>query len=375
MLSIMMPTKNACQDAIRRGGGAIPAAFVVPGGAARDLTLPAGEGSFPWRLPMRFRHLFVPLLVAALALAAHGAVRKLARSPYLGAIVVDAGTGQVILEDNADAVGYPASVTKLMTFGVVMDRVRAGQLKLDDLVTASAAAANTGGSQIYLKHGEVFTVDELLYALMVQSANDAAVALAEHVGGSRAAFVELMNQKAQALGLTATAFHSPHGLPPSAKQGQLPDETTARDIAAVSRDLLRHGDILRYSAVRERTIRQGAANPFVMRNHNNLLGKIAGCDGLKTGYFSAAGYSLSATAERGGRRIIAVVLGAQDRLERDVKTKELLERGFASLQSVPSVSAGASGEKPAPAVKPPAAPASTKAPATLKFDMPNSSKP
>jgi D-alanyl-D-alanine carboxypeptidase (penicillin-binding protein 5/6) len=325
---------------------------------------------------MTFRRFLLGFLSAALALAASGAVRKLARSPYLGAIVVDAGTGQVIFEDNADAVGYPASVTKLMTFAVVMDRVRAGQLKLDDQVTASAAASNTGGSQIYLKHGEVFTIDELLYALMVQSANDAAVALAEHVGGSRDAFVELMNQKAQALGLAATAFHSPHGLPPSTRLGQLPDETTARDIAAISRDLLRHGDILRYSAVKERTIRQGTANPFVMRNHNNLLGKIAGCDGLKTGFFSSAGYSLSATAERDGRRIVAVVLGAQDRLERDVKTKELLERGFASLLSVPSVSAGGAA-KPAsaPAVKPPAAPASTKAPAALKFELPNSSKP
>jgi D-alanyl-D-alanine carboxypeptidase (penicillin-binding protein 5/6) len=155
----------------------------------------------------------------------------------------------------------------------------------------------------------------------------------------------------------------------------LPDETTARDIAIISRDLLHTGDILRYTAVKERTIREGTANPFVMRNHNNLLGKIAGCDGLKTGYFSAAGYSLSATAERNGRRIVAVVLGAQDRLERDVKTKELLERGFATTPSVPTISA--SGAKPAavPAVKPATPPASTPPGATIKFVIPNSKQP
>jgi D-alanyl-D-alanine carboxypeptidase (penicillin-binding protein 5/6) len=324
---------------------------------------------------MKFRQVLPGLLVLALAVAASGAVRKVARDPYLGAIVVDAESGAVLFEDNADAIGYPASVTKLMTFAVVMDRVKAGALKLDDKVTVSPEAANTGGSQIYLKHGEVFTVDDLLYALMVQSANDAAVALAQHTAGSREAFVELMNQRAQALGLDATVFHSPHGLPPNTKKGQLPDETTARDIAVISRDLLRAGDILRYTAVKERAIRQGTANPFVMRNHNNLLGALPGCDGLKTGYFSAAGYSLSATVERGGRRVIAVVLGAEQRLGRDVKTKELIERGFATTPVVPSVSAG--GAKPAapPAVKSPVPPASTPSGAPIKFVIPNSQQP
>jgi len=324
---------------------------------------------------MRFRQILPGLPVLALAVAACGAVPKVAREPYLGAIVVDAETGAVLHEDNADAIGYPASVTKLMTFAVVMERAKAGALKLADKVTVSPEAANTGGSQVYLKHGEVFTVDDLLYALMVQSANDAAIALAQHTAGSREAFVELMNQKAQALGLTATVFHSPHGLPPNTKKGQLPDETTARDLAVISRDLLRAGDILRYTAVKERVIRQGTANPFVMRNHNNLLGAVAGCDGLKTGYYSAAGYSLAATAERGGRRVIAVVLGAAQRLGRDVKTKELLERGFATAPVVPTVSASGAQPAAAPVVKATTPPASTPPGAPLKFVIPNSKQP
>lgn len=327
------------------------------------------------RIRMPVRHLIRIFLGLSLVLAAPGAVRKVARSPYLGAIVMEAETGQVLFEDNADLVGYPASVTKLVTFAVVMDRVKAGQLRLDDTVTVSAEAANTGGSQVYLKQGEVFTVDELLYALMVQSANDAAVALAQRAAGSREAFVELMNQKAQALGLTATAFHSPHGLPPNTKKGQLPDESTARDLAVISRDLLRQGEILRYSVVKERTIRQGTANPFVMRNHNNLLGALPGCDGLKTGYFSAAGFSLAATAERNGRRLIAVVLGAEDRVARDVKVKELMERGFAATPAVPSLRATAAEPASVPVVKPAPPPPSTQPKAPVKFVIPNSTQP
>lgn len=320
------------------------------------------------RIRMPVRHLIRIFLGLSLVLAAPGAVRKVARSPYLGAIVMEAETGQVLFEDNADMVGYPASVTKLVTFAVVMDRVKAGQLRLDDTVTVSAEAANTGGSQVYLKQGEVFTIDELLYALIVQSANDAAVALAQRAAGSREAFVELMNQKAQSLGLTATAFHSPHGLPPNTKKGQLPDESTARDLAVISRALLREGEILRYSAVRERTIRQGTANPFVMRNHNNLLGALPGCDGLKTGYFSAAGFSLAATAERNGRRLVTVVLGAEDRVARDVKVKELMERGFAAAPAGPGVRATA--VNPAPAVK--STPTTAGPEKTIRFHFPES---
>ena len=258
--------------------------------------------------------------------------------PYLGAIVIDAASGQVLFEENADARGYPASVTKLMTFFVIMDKVHAGQLTLATPITVSAEAARTGGSQVYLKQGEIFTVDDLLYALMIQSANDAAVALAVHAAGSKEAFVELMNAKAHLLGLTNTTFHSPHGLPPG--KGQQVDLTTARDLALLSRELINHGDILRYTSVKVRMLRGNTANPFEMRNHNHLLGKLAGCDGLKTGYFTAAGFSLSTTVERNGRRIVAVILGSETSKTRDLKMMELVERGFAALPAV-------SGVKPA----------------------------
>lgn len=291
---------------------------------------------------------FLFLIVAPLSTAQ---LSKVSRNPYLGAIVMDADSGEVLFEDNADSRGYPASVTKLMTFGVVMDRVVSGQLALDAPVTVTAEAAKTGGSQVYLKQGEIFSVDDLLVALMVSSANDAAVALAIHVAGSKPAFVALMNAKAQQLGMTNTVFQSPHGLPPS--RGQQPDVTTARDLAKLSRHLIEHDRVLAYSSIKARMLRGNTANPFEMRNHNHLLGKLQGCDGLKTGYFSAGGFSLSATAERNGQRVISVVLGSEASKTRDLKTMELVELGFSKLASVPTVNTRggtkAAGTKPASA--------------------------
>lgn len=283
----------------------------------------------------------------ALSLACLGSARaldRIARTPYVGAIVTDAASGAVVFADQADAPAYPASVTKLMTFAVVMDRVGAGQLALDAPVTVTAEAARTGGSQVYLKQGEVFTVEELLHALMIASANDAAVALAMHVGGSREAFVALMNGKARALGMRGTTFHSPHGLPPAA--GQRPDVSTARDLAVLARELIRRAHVLTYSAVKVRMLRAQSAQPFEMRNHNHLLGKLAGCDGLKTGYYTAAGFSIVATAAREGRRVIAVVLGSEASKPRDFKAMELVEFGFAHLPPA--------GAAPSDAAAPPA---------------------
>ena len=312
---------------------------------------------------MPFRQMFLTAVLALGAVAAP-AIEKVSRNPYLGAIVTDAATGAVLFEDNADARGFPASITKLMTFAVVMDQVEGGRISLNDPITVSAEAARTGGSQVYLKQGEVFSVDDLLHALMIQSANDAAVALAAHTAGSREAFVELMNAKARALGMTSTAFHSPHGLPPG--KGQQPDTTTARDLAVLSRELIRHGKVLRYSSVKERPFREVAAEPFIMRNHNGLLTAFPGCDGLKTGFFSAGGFSLAATAERNGRRVIAVVLGSEQRVVRDVKARELLERGFAA-QPVALAEPGPRGGSPGPKA-PAAAQAAPAGLPTIKTD-------
>ena len=251
--------------------------------------------------------------------------------PYLGAIVVDAATGQTLFEKNADQPGFPASVIKLTDMFVILDRIAAGQVSLSNTVDVTAESARIGGSQVYLKEHEVFSVEDLLYALMVQSANDAAMALALHVSGSAAGFVELMNAKAAELKLSGAHFHSVHGLPPAS--GQEGDEATARDLALLARELiLRHPEIIRYTSTRERGFRNGA---FTMRNHNHLLGAYPGCDGLKTGYITAGGFSIVATAQRQGRRVIAVVLGSKDRKVRDAQAAELLSKGFAALPPLP----------------------------------------
>jgi len=257
------------------------------------------------------------------------ALAIMSRSPYSGAIVIDAATGKVLFEDNADARGYPASITKLMVLLVILEAVEAHRLTLDEPVTVTAQVSKIGGSQVYLKDNEVFPVDELLYALIVQSANDAATALAIHYAGSKAAFVELMNRRAQEIGMRDTVFRSVHGLPPG--KGQLPDISTPRDIAKLCRELLKKPRALKYTSTRQRPFRADAAEPFMMRNHNRLLGRIEGCDGLKTGYFRAAGFSIAATASKRDQRAIAVVLGASNGRVRDAKAKEMLTRGLMEL--------------------------------------------
>jgi D-alanyl-D-alanine carboxypeptidase (penicillin-binding protein 5/6) len=269
------------------------------------------------------------LLVLLCAATTATALEIMSRNPYSGAIVIDAATGKVLFEDNADARGYPASITKLMVLLVILDAVDAHRLTLAEPVTVTAKASKIGGSQVYLKDNEVFPVDELLYALVVQSANDAATALAIHYAGSKEAFVELMNMRAQEIGMRDTVFRSVHGLPPG--RGQLPDISTPRDIAKLCRELLKSPGALKYTSTRQRPFRADAAEPFIMRNHNRLLGRIEGCDGLKTGYFRAAGFSIAATASRKDQRAIAVVLGASNGKVRDAKAKEMLTKGLMEL--------------------------------------------
>jgi D-alanyl-D-alanine carboxypeptidase (penicillin-binding protein 5/6) len=270
-------------------------------------------------------------VVCAVVLATGGLAVAQKADPYRGAIAVDAATGQVLFESNADAPGYPASVIKLMNMMVIMDRVSSGQLSLSNRVTVTAEAARVGGSQVYLAENEVFSIEDLLYALMVQSANDAATALALEVGGSQEGFVEMMNRKAAELGMTKTTFYSAHGLPPA--QGQKTDTSTARDLATLARALIaQHPESLAYTSMQMRPFRDGK---FIMRTHNHLLKSFAGCDGLKTGYTTAGGYSMIATAKRNGRRVIAVVLGSLDWKTRDARATELLAKGFAALPALP----------------------------------------
>src|ERR1017187_10300415 len=175
--------------------------------------------------------------------------KVISRDPWLGAIVLDAATGKILYEDQADAKGYPASVLKLMDLLIILGKVEQKQVSLQDQVPVRAKASHIGGSRVWLADKESFTVDEMLYALMVQSANDAAAALAEKVAGTTDGFVELMNRRAKELGMANTVFHSVHGLPPG--KGQEHDVTTARDPSLLCRELLKHSDTLRYTSTRE----------------------------------------------------------------------------------------------------------------------------
>jgi len=289
------------------------------------------------------------LLLNTLALGAGSLVASTRAKPtrpdasdlgtYKGAIVTDAATGKVLFESNPDVVTPPASMAKLMTFAVLHDKLADRSLTLATPVTVNAADSRVGGTQVYLKEKEVFSVEELIYALMIQSANDAAHALARAGAGSRDAFVELMNAKARVLGMTNTTFRSPHGLPPANRRVADGDLTTPRDFAILCRYLLLNTDILTYTDVRVREFglaRPGGAQR--MENHNKLLGKVAGVDGLKTGYTAGAGYCLSATAQRNGRRVIVVIMGSFGKngevdkgRTRDLKTADLIEKAFATL--------------------------------------------
>jgi serine-type D-Ala-D-Ala carboxypeptidase (penicillin-binding protein 5/6) len=271
--------------------------------------------------------------------------KSIARNPWLGAIVVDAATGKVLFEDQADAQGYPASVLKLMDLLIILEKLEQKQLSLQDQVPVSAKASHIGGSRVWLAEKESFTLDEMLYALMVQSANDVAVALAEKVAGSTDAFVDLMNRRARELGMNHTVFHSVHGLPPG--KGQEHDVTTARDLSLLCRELLKHPDTLRYTSTREHPFRPDVPGKTIqMRTHNHLLGHVEGCDGLKTGYIAQSGYSIAVTAARHGQRVIVVVLDSISLKVRDAKAAELVAKGFAAL--APGAQAAASSSPPAP---------------------------
>ena len=284
--------------------------------------------------------LFLVLLAPA-AMAARAPLNVLSRDPYVSALVIDADSGKTLFEENADAKVYPASVLKLMNLYVILDRIEQGALKLDEMVQVTPEASKIGGSQVYLDPKEQFPVEELIYALMVQSANDAAVALATHITGSKEGFIALMNQKAQELGMKNSQFNSVHGLPPSA--GQQPDITTARDLAILCRELAKRPEALKYTGTQTRGFRE---DKFIMHNHNKLLTRFPGCDGFKTGYYEAAGFSIAATARKGGVRIITLVMGSKDRKVRDAKAAELLSKGFTLVPPQPAVTTAAA-PKPA----------------------------
>ena len=246
------------------------------------------------------------------------------------AVLMDAATGTVLYEKNAHEKLAPASVTKVMTLLLIMEAVDSGKIGWNDTVTASETAAAKGGSQIYLKVGETMSVTDMVKSIAVSSANDCACAMAEHLAGSEGAFVELMNARAKELGMNDTHFVNCTGLDdgPEAEN----HKTSAYDIALMSRELLvSHPDIKKFTTIWMDTVRNGT---FGLSNTNKLIRFYPGATGLKTGFTSGAGYCLSATAEREGMELIAVVMGAETSQGRNAACKTLLDYGFANYALV-----------------------------------------
>lgn len=241
----------------------------------------------------------------------------------VSAILIEAGSGAVLYEQNADEALCPASVTKTMTMLLVLEAVDSGKISLDDTVSASENAASMGGSQIFLSPGEEMTVDDLLKSMIVASANDAAVALAEYVCGSEEAFVARMNERAKELGCKNTHFENPTGLDDTASGHVM----SARDIAVISREVIKYELVYNYSTIWMDTIRDGA---FGLTNTNRLIRFYKGATGLKTGSTSKAKFCISATAERGGLTLIAVIMAAPTRDIRNEAAKSLFDYGFAN---------------------------------------------
>lgn len=279
-------------------------------------------------------------------------------APYRGAIALDAGTRRVLFADHADRTAFPASVTKLMTFLLVLEDIAAGRCALADRVAGSAYAASMEPSRVGLLPGQTMSVEDLLFALMVKSANDGAVALAEHAawihGGGRGpvppaadsralvrAFVARMNRRARALGMASTRYESPNGLPPGREEARGFDTSTARDVATLCCALVRIDGALRFTSAAARTVTAGDGRPLFLATHNYFLPgsrdrdgyarPVPGCDGLKTGYTMASGSSIALTAARGARRVVVVVLGSAGRSAREAAAGQILQDALGAL--------------------------------------------
>jgi serine-type D-Ala-D-Ala carboxypeptidase (penicillin-binding protein 5/6) len=255
---------------------------------------------------------------------------------YSEACVVEPTTGTVIFESNDHEPWPTASLAKMMLMLIVAEKIHDGSLKLTDNITTSRKAAEMGGSQVYLKEGETFSLDDMMKAVVVHSANDASVAVAEYVAGSTESFVVMMNQKATALGMKDSHYYSVNGLPPA--KGQQADVASAFDQAILARELLKYPDVLRWSSIDTAPFRAGT---FVLRNTNHMVRTYPGCDGLKTGFYDKAGFNVVATAKRNDLRLIAVVLGSQHKLTNFKEASEMLSQGFLNYELHPVAKKGA----------------------------------
>jgi D-alanyl-D-alanine carboxypeptidase (penicillin-binding protein 5/6) len=250
------------------------------------------------------------------------------------AILMDADTGTIMLEKNKDTKLPPASITKVMTMLLIMEAIEQGKLTMSDQVRTSEYAASMGGSQIFLQVGEQMSVQDMLKGIALASGNDASVAMAEHLAGSEALFVEMMNQRAAQLGMVNTRFANCNGLPHDDHY------TTAYDIALMSQALLKHETITSFTGVYQDYLRKDSTKPFWLVNTNKLVRFYTGADGLKTGYTGEAKYCLSATARRDQLRVIAVVLGEPDSKTRQSEIAKMFDYAFAQYFSYPIIRKG-----------------------------------
>lgn len=246
-------------------------------------------------------------------------------------ILMEASTGEILSEHNPDEHLPIASVTKIMSMLLIMERIDSGALNLTDIVTVSENAKSYGGSTMFLETGEQLSVSDIMKGIAVASANDGCVAMAEHIAGSEEAFVELMNKRAQELGMKNTVFKNTNGLD---AEGQY---SSARDVAIMSRELIKHEKIFEYTTIWTDSLRDGK---FELANTNKLIRFYTGATGLKTGSTSKAGCCLSATARRDGMDLIAVVLGAPDTKTRFSSASALLNYGFANYKISKEIEAG-----------------------------------
>lgn len=244
----------------------------------------------------------------------------------VSSILMEYSSGNILYENNSDEELSPASMTKVMTMLLIMEALEDEKIKLSDMVVVSPNAARMGGSQVFLEAGSSMSVEELLKAIAIASANDASVALAEHISGSTTAFVAKMNEKCRAIGCTNTNFMNVHGLDESSHY------SSAKDMARISRELLKHEDILKYTTIYEEYLNKPDGTSTWMVNTNKLIRYYSGVDGLKTGFTSDAGYCLSASAERNNMRLISVVMKAPTTKARTDDTVELLNYGFGNFK-------------------------------------------
>ena len=246
------------------------------------------------------------------------------RSQYKSALLADVESGRILFHDRMHQMIYPASLVKMMVSLIVLEEIDEGRISLNDNVKVSSWASKIGGHQVYLKQGEVFKLQELMKAIVISSANDASVAVAEHVYGQDKQFIKKMNNRAVELGMKKTRFFSVHGLPPG--RGQKLDESTTFDMYLLAMELLKHPQYLKWSSIRMDSFRNGT---FQLLNTNHrLIRNYRGMDGMKTGYHRRAGFNLVSTAEREGQRFISIIMGAKNSRSRGQSATHLLDYGF-----------------------------------------------